>query len=473
MSLRSLITRHLEQAAGVYMPNQFVLALDVLTPFIGGTDDHPTQNNDHLPVFTHEYWHYWHNVSTISGFKSFAFSQHLLVYFSPTILGKANGTSVGDAALSHRDKADLRTLITLQLDMDGQAAPREDLAADFDVDFSVTGIREHDDHRVYRGRKAPNTIVEIDVISVWPDGTKEIGSFRLGSLAIEESVAFLVEEQIRLDLPHLPPSPPPAFPYRVVERVLEHIVGPVHTSVAAALGTLSLLSTHPGLALITLARGYSAALSAGATPEAALQAVQADHAPGMLTTIGGILDSDLDELVQMHEGRGLMEGALKHAAATLRRALEHRRLDPLFDLRFLFPNPNANGLVAHQALFPPCDLLQERPGDEDDIERDAIHSFDPTPPDENGHRPTNFTRSLQAQQDYLSSHLDYSTGRIISSANALSKCPYFTACNLPLRTNSPEVCASRPWEAYQPQGSACWYSTAVAATLGKVAIQKV
>ena len=70
MSLRSLIKRKLEEAAGAYQPNHFLISLDAATPFVSGPDDDPKNDNAHLHVFIHEYWHYWHNISTVSGFKS-------------------------------------------------------------------------------------------------------------------------------------------------------------------------------------------------------------------------------------------------------------------------------------------------------------------------------------------------------------------------------------------------------------------
>ena len=475
MSLRSLIKRKLEEAAGAYQPNHFLISLDAATPFVSGPDDDPKNDNAHLHVFIHEYWHYWHNISTVSGFKSFAFTQHLLAHFANTLLENADGTSKGGACLDAPAASDVATLLRLERDLDGDDAPEPDWAADFDLEFSITGIREEDGELTYQGgRKAPNprTFIKVDVH--WPDGTSAAGEMALGSFAIEESVAFLIEEQIRHEVAGTTYEAPPEFPYRVVERVYEYVVGASAPSAhyPAALGTLALLATHPGPALMTFTRMFKKAVVAGESEEAALKKVVAACLPTIQKTIDSVLASDLPELVEMHSGRGLLEGALNHMSGLYRSALERRRKEPLFDLDWVFPRAMAGGMQAHQTTFPPCDVLQER-NDQGDFPRDALYSFDPPPPDEVGHRPTDYTRSFQAQQEFLYAHVDFTSGAFIDSASADSRCPFFSACQLQFRADNPEICGERPWESYGGAGHGCWYSTAVAASLGPVQIKKV
>ena len=274
--------------------------------------------------------------------------------------------------------------------------------------------------------------------------------------------------------PHTPYEAPPEFPYRVVERVYEYVVGASAPSAhyPAALGTLALLATHPGPALMTFTRMFKKAVVAGESEEAALKKVVAACLPTIQKTIDSVLASDLPELVEMHSGRGLLEGALNHMSGLYRSALERRRKEPLFDLDWVFPRAMAGGMQAHQTTFPPCDVLQER-NDQGDFPRDALYSFDPPPPDEFGHRPTDYTRSFQAQQEFLYAHVDFTSGAFIDSASADSRCPFFSACQQQFRADNPEICGERPWESYGGAGHGCWYSTAVAASLGPVQIKKV
>lgn len=472
MSLRTLIARHLQAAAGSYAPNHFLVTLDAATPFISGPDHNPSENPCVFHIFLHEYWHYLQNVTTVSGFKAFAFTQHLLPPFSKTLLRNADGTSEGNAALTSQECADVRTLLKLHDDLDGQAAPTVALSSDWDVDFQVVGTRQSQATHTYATRIAPSPIVTLDVECTWSDESRAVEQLQLGALAIEESVAFLVEEQARQAIGGAQFEAPPVFPYRVAERTLEHLWGyPPPAFITAALGTLALLTTHPGPGFVQLARAFHAEIEAGADHDSALGTVQQVHQQSVRPIISTILDHDLPGLEQMHQGRGLMQGAVAHVGSTMRRALSRRLREPLFDLRAVFPTASAGSVAVLQRDFPSCDVVQERAPILGVFPRDVIYSLDPADPDALGNEPSSYTRSLQAQQDFVSSHLDRS-GSFVPSSQCQSRCPYYDACHLPLRSNCAGVCEQTPWLSnFEPDGS-CWYATAVAATLGRVQVRR-
>ncbi|GEM_PF-2853042 len=472
MSLRTLIERHLQTAAGAYMPNHFLLTLDADTPFITGPDDNPVADPRLFHIFFHEYWHYLQNVTTVSGFKSFAFTQHLLPPFSKTLLRNADGTSVGAGALTPQERTNIRTLLDLHNDLDGEDAPTDAIGRDWDVDFQVVGISLLHTTRAYATQKVPNPIVTLDVECTWPNGSRAPERLHLGARSIEESVAFLAEEQVRQTIATASFDPPPVFPYRVAERTLQYIFGyPPPAFITAALGTLALLTTHPGPALIELARRFHAEVQVGKDYDSALGTVQRVHQPSVTRIISTILDHDLPSLEQIHQGRGLLEGALIHVGSTIRRALVRRLTDPLFDVRSVFPTANHTSVKALQRDFPSCDVLQERVPVSGVFPRDIIVSFDPSGPDALGNAPSIYTRSLQAQQDFVCAHLD-NTGSFSPSGQCHSSCPYYDACRLPLRNSHPSVCEHMPWIAQSQPGDSCWYATAVAATLGRVQIRR-
>lgn len=474
MSLRSLLVRQLRSARGSYTPNHFLLLLDKDTPFFA-TDATGAFHidMDYFHIHVHEYWHYWQNVSTVSGFKSFAFAQHLLPSFSRTLLRNANGTSEGSASLDADTVSNVDTLLQLRHDLEGDEAPDSTLARDWQVDFRVVGFDETPASLVYFKADAPNPLITLDVECRWPDGRSERKQMELGSLAIEESVAFLIEEQIRKIRPNLPFDRPPAFPYRMLERVLEYIVGePPDPFTVVSLGTMALLTTHAGAGLVTLAQRYRDALRAGRAPMAALSQIEAIHRSSALPIFDLILGSDLRELEDMHEGRGYVESATAHYGATLRRALDRRRTDSLFDIRRLFPTATESAVIALQRDFPTCDTLQERPEIPGTFPRDLLVSVDPTPADGHGETPSTYMRSLQAQQDFLFAHVDAISRSYVPSEQAESRCPYFGACHLPLRKAQPDICETAPWNAYDHTGGSCWYATGVAATMAKVQFKR-
>ena len=472
MSLRTLIVRHIEDAAGSYAPNHFLLTLDKDTPFITGPDDNLTLDPQLQHIFFHEYWHYLQNVTTVSGFKSFAFSQHLLSPFSKTLLRRGDGTSDGASDLTTADRENVKVLLELQRTLDGDAAPTNALANDWDVNFRVHKISLSQAPRKHSTQDAPNPITTLDIECAWPDGRVAKAKLNLGSLAIEESVAFLVEEQVRNINPSIPFEAPPIFPYRVVERTLEYILArSVDPFIAAALGTLALLTTHPGPGLIQLANAYRTELLSGKDSDDALNSIVQVHRQSLTPVIELILNQDIPSLQRMHVGRGLMEGAFGHVGSTLRQALGRRLLDPLFDVRPLFPVATVNAITNLQRGFPSCDAVQERYAKPTVFPRDRLFAFDPAGEDANGNLPSVYTRSLQAQQDFVFSHLK-SDGAFRPSSQCESRCPYYHSCHLPLRKSQPVVCGKAPWLAHGYPDGACWYASGVAATMGPVRIQQ-
>ena len=206
------------QIAGSYRANHFLLVLDEDTPFIEESVTGERRINQAcLPVFIHEYWHYWQNVSTVSGFKSFAFTQHVLALFSRVI--EPDGTSVGSRdRLTPEEQRKLAELANMQLLHDGEPGP-PGCDGDFDIVFRVTRVEKSNPPASYGGRPIPNPTVAVHCQLEREGRSPENVSFVLGSLAIEESVAALIEERL-YDGAAAAPSVP-MFPYRVVERLAE------------------------------------------------------------------------------------------------------------------------------------------------------------------------------------------------------------------------------------------------------------
>jgi len=472
MSLINLIDRKLElEAAGLYHPNQFLIQLDASNPFIVGRGSAATQQMEYLDVFIHEYWHYLQNVTTIAGFQSLMFTRDLLSYFSHSLLTRANGTSTGSQELNADQITQVSNLVHLRNVFEGQPAPNSALRRDNNLHFTVRDIREYEDHWQLRGRSVPNPITTLDVRAEWPDGTIRNYEMALGAISIEESVAFLVGEQFREELGLRELEMIPAFPYRVAERVYEYIVDrtPASTYFPAALATLALLTNRPGPYFIQLVRLFRGALDRNLDERQSLGVVTQMHRDAMRPTIETIINHEIPDLEGIHENRGMLEGAINHLSQTFRRALDRRSDDPLFDLQVAFPSAHHDGWQQLVRDYPPCDLLQEYRGDDQQLLRDQLYRFPTASAYNSGNIDNNNLRSFQAQDNYLESHISLVNGRFISSDSTQARCPFFTACELPLRSNNRQICQERPWLAYQHSGNGgCWYYNAVISSLGTV-----
>jgi hypothetical protein len=98
-------TRHSE-AEGEYEPNHFLLRLAKETELVPSARGLAATDSPAFPTFFHEYWHYWWSVSTLVGFKNYAFVHDLLAHFSQTLMASGDGRSNGAASLSAKQRAD-------------------------------------------------------------------------------------------------------------------------------------------------------------------------------------------------------------------------------------------------------------------------------------------------------------------------------------------------------------------------------
>ena len=188
-----------------------------------------------------------------------------------------------------------------------------------------------------------------------------------------------------------------------------------------------------------------------------------------------IIEHDLPSIIAAYQARGLLQHAVEYLAENYTNLLRQRLQDPFFDIR-PFANNNLNRAALEQLFRQtlPCDTIQSLPGGEHAVTRDLLVTFG-VPPERwtrLGYRPADFLRTLECQVDYLFAHLG--NNGFLASVDTDSRCPFYTVCGLSLRRDHPEVCRESPWEAFDPgQPRHCWYGTAVASTLGIVAIHSL
>ncbi len=462
--------------AGVYEPNHFLITLDSSAPYLFvNTQEKLGINEQYLPVFGHEYWHFWHNISTVSGFKAFAFTQHLLMLFGGTVIDDADGSSRGGVMLSTAEEKRATALAELQRDHDGDAGPGS-VEGKPVKNFEVTGVIEHDETKPLGTKDIPNPKVRINVDVQLKDDTYVRGqSFTFGAFAIEESIAHYVQRSINKAFGSGITFITTEFPYRVLDRLFGFLVGPDVSSgfVPAALGTLALLFTHPGAALVTLMKHYAKARLIGLSDDQALAKVTDIGKKSIVKTIASVFDNDLHELERMHQGHGLAEGAMRIIGEWYRTNLSRRSVDPLFDMRQFSPSLDKTAFKNFLEEHPSCDLLQERaPNPADDTEpRDLLISFLSDTVDSFGFRLSDYLRMFQAQQHYMLSHLSTDELVFLPSAQRAVSCPFYYACPLPIRKGMIARCGNEPWMTYGSPDGLCWYGIAVASTIGKVRIR--
>lgn len=178
-----------------------------------------------------------------------------------------------------------------------------------------------------------------------------------------------------------------------------------------------------------------------------------------------LVSHDMVAWQQAFRRRGAVTHAIDMLADIMIENARRRLQDPLFDLRMLAPRFDRESLEHFVRSNPPCDLLQEYPGNEEDLERDYLWGFQPR---SGSVDPSDGFRTLQAQQHLIAAHIDWASLQFRESSKVTGCCPFFTACNLPTRTQSPATCRTTPWEAFVPGEPLCWYGLAVASATGEV-----
>jgi len=425
---------------------------------------------EYFHVFAHEYWHYWHNVSTIGGLKQFYVTQHLLAEFSGT-LESGDGTSMGSAVLG--TEQNVSELLHIQDNVEGEVSPELAWRFDLSLTFVVTDARIVHDSISLKGTAAPVDRAELMLQVQLADGSERSAQMLLGAAAIEESVAFLVEEHFRTRTVGAVAFASPQLPYLVLERTLEHIVGrPLACFTTISLGTLALLMTHPGPALVTMARDLRTLLETNEEATAMAMLIKATR-DTRNAALGSFLTS-IREIGEMHKDRAMIEGAYQYLLSQFELAVTLRLEDPVFDLRLVLDEKRPmSALIEFMKSFPPCDVLQERVGNVDDLQRDDLVRMSEDREDQFGFTSSIYTRVFQAQQTYLYAHVDKESGEFLESKFAkLTRCPEYTSCALPLRQQSSSPCSTAPWRSYRREHpSLCRYGVAVSASVGTVQVR--
>lgn len=465
-----------------YMANHFLIELTSADPYIR---DNGLHDDDYYHAFIHEYWHYLQNVTTVAGLRSFSLTQILAYEFIQTLNGRE---SQGSAALDSGTRKLIPGIVELYYGFGGDLGPGADWSKDV-VSFEVVRIDE-DDLKLDLGKAPPgsppnpkNPIIIISVKATDVSGVVHEGSFTLGSIAIEESIACIVEEEIQSQTgARSEDGPLPQFPYRIVEAILKHLMKGGQSFrnfryYSAALGTLALLSLYPGEAFIHVGRRFCRALEEGVSEDEALRLVADDFLRDFEERVKKIERIDLTNIVKKCQGRGLWEDAAKYLCRLISRGLNRRAADPFFDINAVFFGPERQKILSLMEDFPPCDVAQEHPNG-----RRTIYRMDTTPVEEGQFSSSDYTKILQAQQHFVFSHLCPGDAEFVDSQSIIndrermhaldSCCPFFHACPLEFRRNNILVCRRTPWLAYKGASVGCWYSVSVLGAVGLVTITR-
>lgn len=179
-----------------------------------------------------------------------------------------------------------------------------------------------------------------------------------------------------------------------------------------------------------------------------------------------ILEAQFHALEMEFNGSGIMAVAMRQIVAAARAAFQMREEDPFFELAMIADIAHGASVQDILRRIPSCALKQEEAGAFDQLQRDLLISFQPLSA-ASGRDPEDGLRTIHAIFDYVSRHLTQQDF-VETSAARSNPCPFYTCCNLRLRTDEPNICRSEPWLSaswpnWGPDGK-CWYGTGVSIT---------
>lgn len=469
--------RRLQTAEGAYYPDAFSIRIESDPPLIDpATLAVRTDDADDFSTFVHEYWHYLQNLTTVAGFSSFELFHDLVALFHQTLVQHRDGRSVGSAGLPATHSEAVRERVEILLARRGDNCPAGIDLQDVDS-FEVLNVTEEEHTLTRDGQAVPLGRVTLGVRVHLRDGTESDAELLFGHLCVVEGIAYEIDRMVAGGGPGTPAADnAPAFPYLVLRELTRvRSTVDIHRIDLVALATLALLTTDPASNFVAVLDDFCVRRAAGQPVKQALDGIWQGLHPHCEEVVNLIIDHDLPSIVEAYQGRGLLQHAVEYLAEHYRSSLRRRLADPFFDIR-PFAHNNLNRAALEQLFREalPCDTIQSLPGDEHFVTRDILVTFG-VPPERwtrMGYRPADFLRTLECQVDYLFAHIG--TDGFLASADTESRCPFYTVCGLPLRRNHPQICRETPWRAFDPsQPFHCWYGTAVASTLGIVAVRSL
>lgn len=410
-------------------------------------------SRDSLAVFTHEYYHYVQNLSTISGWITFEQYQKAIAIFSSTLDTDAQ---CHPERLTPESEATLNGISQYIVAIEGGRGFKQGISKVAAVRFVSLHIGE-----------APNFIVNVTWDVRRRDSSTKLETIAAGGFLIQEGVSYILEGFVSLDkmLFNEDDSSAPPYPYHAY-RILCRSIAPEITPLAAVkLGVLSLNSPTPGASLIDALKKYKEVTATGISANDACAMLAELTAPRVKAVTDLICEERTKEIALSVTGRGHIESGIASAISIFQDLLSRRSADPWFDLAWCSSGdlPLIDELLAlHKSLLP-CDILQIVPEPEA-FGRDYLLTYMDT--EGSFH---DGLRALHSQLRFFLVHYNPPGAFLADGWTWLKKCPYYTACHLEMRKNEPDICAQTPWKRGTLPNT-CWYGTAVKGTIGLVQI---
>lgn len=407
-------------------------------------------NPEQFGVFFHEWVHFLHNISTISGFSLFSAQIILWSNFRWTMNNKEVSDGSGDI-----DKNDIegneKILSYIISNRKWHRCGLPDYVKEDNLSF--------EEPHIHKMEAISGYILSTSLIKCTINYSDNKYNVEIGVLEILESVAFMLECKCVKEMSGTPQNSP-FHPYHIIKKLAGKIASSLNDEIIICCMLASLQSNDPPQVLLNLLQ-ESESLDDDYRYENLVSRVKEQLAEQ---------DKNINEaFTQIHSLFTIdepMGNFVKLTLDRIRRNLNFRASNPFFELNIIkVVSEQVEKMNDFIKQFGGCTIIQKRNDDDEKPLCDIMYDFDLP---EYNESILFGSKMLRACFHFILLHYRPS-GEIIKTENLdvspKNKCPFYTVCCSSIRTSNRNVCAESPWKSMLINGNKdCYYASAIKAT---------
>ncbi|TXG95594.1 MAG: hypothetical protein E6R08_11230 [Nevskiaceae bacterium] len=409
---------------------------------------------EQIAMFTHEWIHYLHNVSTLLGLTTFCNLTMIWSNFRWSF--GPSGWSESKIMLDDVTAQNIEQQYQIMQTLRGRSI--SSLPDYAELEFCCfTGA---DLKLVDTSHPVALHQIKCSIQYGNPTGVEfERYEATIGVHEILECAAFLLEERASIALGALSPRPS-LDPYLLVVGVARYIAPGLDREDVLRAAIASLQHPDPPKALKELLETGESASKHGHDPKQAIQ----DLGMRMLDEFWDSAEETLQLIEGLFPLDEPMGRVVKLTTSRMQANMLRRRSEFFFELDIIEKLRNGPACLEEAIrLYGAPILIQERNGydREDGTDRDLCRDvmYDFANQDATLQPLSDGWRLMHAAYKFVGAH--FRDGRLLSTESAVAKCPFYATCDNKYRKINPKHCGNQPWLAVADDPLTCDYAFAV------------
>jgi len=415
-----------------------------------------------LGTFVHEYFHYLHNVSSLSGIYDLISQLRMARLFRETV--DKTGKSYGSSVLPDEKQKEYVQLCNWNLHLRGGAKLSIETRRHIgNVKIKVLNVSRGTEYLSFQDPPiaAEDVTLTVEISSdSYPTG---VGVMKFGTSCITEAIAWEADHVVEGADRDAPVSEAvSAVPYQVARAVLEYMLqAQVSAETVMRTSLLSLQSADPGIEFIEIANRLIGKSESEQELQFEIDKIAAGQMREMIAALDRVKAMLYTELTAFERIRPL-GAAIIYLRDRCTEYIELRCSKPFLELDFLVGPLDFGKIVSLLESHPSCPVVQQdtRPT------KGSFMVFGRPPPSQE------LIVSLGAFQgfmDFFSAHMLRSSAADTAVVRP-RPCPFFSACGAPRALADSDVCRSKPWDSFLDspgEEGLCWYAGGVIGSMGR------